>query len=89
MASRQCKNHAIRRSVGVPRDGCRTGAGAGKNTAPANFTLAQILKPAIDLARGGLSSPDNLADTLPMGQGRLARWRSGTQYCPALTAVVA
>src|SRR6266481_4588796 len=43
-----------------------------------NFTLAELLKPAIDLARDGFVIADDLADTLPSGQRRLARWRTGT-----------
>jgi gamma-glutamyltranspeptidase/glutathione hydrolase len=43
-----------------------------------NFTLAELLKPAIDLARNGFVIADDLADTLPSGQRRLARWRTGT-----------
>jgi len=44
-----------------------------------NFTLAQILKPAIDLARGGFVLAGDLADTMPSGQRRLARWPSATR----------
>ena len=45
-----------------------------KNTAPANFTLAQILKPAIELARDGFVVADDMADTLPDMYRRMARW---------------
>ena len=38
------------------------------------FTLAQILKPAIDLARDGLVVADDTADTLPDMYRRMARW---------------
>ena len=38
------------------------------------FTLAQLLKPAIDLARDGVVLADDMADTLPAIHGRLARW---------------
>jgi gamma-glutamyltranspeptidase/glutathione hydrolase len=44
-----------------------------------NFTLAQILKPAIDLARGGFAIAGDLADTMSSGQRRLARWPSATR----------
>ena len=44
-----------------------------------NFTLAQILKPAIDLARGGFVVAGDLADTMSSGQRRLARWPSATR----------
>jgi gamma-glutamyltranspeptidase/glutathione hydrolase len=43
------------------------------------FTLAELLRPAIDLARGGFAIADDLADTLPAGQRRLARWPSGAK----------
>ena len=39
-----------------------------------NFTLAQILKPAIDLARDGFIVADDTADTLPDLYRRMGRW---------------
>ncbi len=41
------------------------------------FTLAELLRPAIALARDGFAIADDLADTLSAGQRRLARWPSG------------
>src|SRR5215213_6164376 len=38
------------------------------------FTLAQLIAPAIRLAREGFVVDDELADTLPRAQPRLARW---------------
>ena len=38
------------------------------------FTLADLLKPAIDLARDGIVVTDDNADTLPDWYRRLARW---------------
>jgi gamma-glutamyltranspeptidase / glutathione hydrolase len=38
------------------------------------FTLADLLKPAIDLARDGIVVTDDNADTLPNWYRRLARW---------------
>jgi gamma-glutamyltranspeptidase / glutathione hydrolase len=38
------------------------------------FTLAQIVKPAIDLARNGLPVADDIADTLPDMYRRMSRW---------------
>src|SRR5436190_5897704 len=38
------------------------------------FTLAQILKPAIELARDGFVIVDDMADTLPDMYRRMARW---------------
>jgi len=39
-----------------------------------HFTLAQILKPAIELARNGFVVADDTADTLPDMYRRMARW---------------
>jgi gamma-glutamyltranspeptidase/glutathione hydrolase len=44
-----------------------------------NFSLADILKPAIDLARDGLIVTDDTADTLPDWHKRLARWPSSAK----------
>jgi gamma-glutamyltranspeptidase / glutathione hydrolase len=38
------------------------------------FTLAELLQPAIELARNGLPLADDMADTLPGIYRRLARW---------------
>src|SRR5437762_5023643 len=38
------------------------------------FTLAQLIAPAIKFAREGFAVDDELADTLPRGQPRLAVW---------------
>jgi gamma-glutamyltranspeptidase/glutathione hydrolase len=38
------------------------------------FTLAQLIEPAIRLAREGFAVADDLADSLPRAQPRLARW---------------
>jgi gamma-glutamyltranspeptidase/glutathione hydrolase len=38
------------------------------------FTLAQLIAPAIKLAREGFAVEDDLADSLPRAQPRLARW---------------
>jgi gamma-glutamyltranspeptidase / glutathione hydrolase len=44
------------------------------------FTLAQLLKPAIDLARDGFAITDDMADTLPEAYAkRLARWPSSAK----------
>jgi gamma-glutamyltranspeptidase/glutathione hydrolase len=39
-----------------------------------NFTLAQLLAPAIALARKGIPIEDDVADSLPRAQSRFARW---------------
>jgi gamma-glutamyltranspeptidase/glutathione hydrolase len=43
------------------------------------FTLADLLKPAIDLARDGIVIADDSADTLPDWHRRLARWESSAK----------
>jgi len=43
------------------------------------FTLADLLQPAIALARDGFPIADDTADSLPQDRGRLARWPSSAQ----------
>src|SRR4051794_23702163 len=43
------------------------------------FTLAQLLEPAIVLARDGFALTDDMADTLPGWHRRLARWPSSAK----------
>lgn len=43
------------------------------------FTLAQLLEPAIALARDGFVVSDDMADTLPGWHRRLARWPSSAK----------
>ncbi|MHB0770684.1 gamma-glutamyltransferase [Bradyrhizobium sp. 5.13L] len=43
------------------------------------FTLAQLLAPAIALARDGFIVGDDIADTLPTWHRRLARWASSAR----------
>lgn len=43
------------------------------------FTLAQLLEPAITLARDGFIVGDDMADTLPGWHRRLARWPSSAR----------
>jgi gamma-glutamyltranspeptidase/glutathione hydrolase len=43
------------------------------------FTLAELIQPAIALARDGFVIADDLAVTLPSGQQRLARWPSAAR----------
>jgi gamma-glutamyltranspeptidase/glutathione hydrolase len=40
------------------------------------FTLAQLLAPAIAMARDGIPFEDDIADSMPRAQSRLARWPS-------------
>ena len=60
-------------AVGVP------GTVAGLALAHAKFgsgtfTLAELMAPAIDLARNGIPIEDDVADSLPGAQRRMARW---------------
>ena len=62
-------------AIGVP------GTVAGLSLAHAKygsgkFTLAQLIAPAIQLAREGIPIEDDTADSLPRSQARLARWPS-------------
>ena len=65
-------------SIGVP------GTVAGLTLAlekygSGKFTLADLLKPAIDLARDGIVVTDDNADTLPDWYRRLARWSASAK----------
>src|SRR5262245_8276895 len=62
-------------SIGVP------GTVAGLALAHAkygsgNLPLAELIAPAITLARNGVEIVDDIADTLPQAQPRIARWSS-------------
>src|SRR4029077_3021446 len=46
------------------------------------FTLAQLMKPAIDLARDGFVIADDMADTLPTFHERLAKWPASAKIFP-------
>src|SRR5256714_616945 len=64
--------------VGVP--GTVAGlALAHEHYGSGKFTLAQLIAPAIKLAREGLAVEDDLADSLPRAQPRLARWTSSAK----------
>jgi gamma-glutamyltranspeptidase / glutathione hydrolase len=65
-------------AVGVP------GSVAGLALAHAKygsgkFTLAQLIAPAITLAREGIPIEGDVADSLPRSQARLARWEATTK----------
>src|SRR5450432_2340986 len=65
-------------SIGVP--GTVAGlALALEKYGSGQFTLADLLKPAIELARDGFVIADDMADTLPAIRGRLARWPATTR----------
>ena len=64
--------------IGVPG----TGAGlalALEKYGSGQFTLAQLLEPAIALARDGFVVSDDIADTLPGWHRRLTRWPSAAR----------
>jgi gamma-glutamyltranspeptidase / glutathione hydrolase len=65
-------------AVGVP--GTVAGlALAEQKYGSGKFTLADLIMPAIALARDGIAVADDTADTLPTERPRLARWPSSAQ----------
>ena len=72
------KSRASARGIGVP--GTTAGlALALEKYGSGKFALAELLKPAIDLARDGLLIADDIADTLPDEYRWLARWPSSAK----------
>ena len=64
--------------IGVP--GTVAGlALAEKKYGSGHFTLADLIEPAIALARDGIPVADDTADSLPQDRVRLARWPSSAQ----------
>ncbi len=62
-------------AVGVP--GTVAGlALAERKYGSGKFTLAELIAPAIALARGGITVADDIADWLPKDEPRLVRWPS-------------
>ncbi len=62
-------------SVGVP--GTVAGlALAHEKYGSGKLSLADLIEPAITLARNGVDVVDDIADTLPLAQQRIARWHS-------------
>jgi gamma-glutamyltranspeptidase / glutathione hydrolase len=62
-------------SIGVP--GTVAGlALAHEKYGSGKLTLAELIEPAITLARNGVEIVDDIADTLPLAQSRIARWQS-------------
>src|SRR6202045_77616 len=60
-------------AVGVP--GTVAGLSlALRNYGSGKFSLAELVAPAVALARSGIDVADDLADSLPHGQARLKRW---------------
>jgi len=70
------RNSAL--AIGVP--GTVEGlAFAAKKYGSGRFTLADLLAPAIALARGGMPVTDDLADMSPTEHSRLVRWPSSAK----------
>ena len=62
-------------SIGVP--GTVAGlALAHRKYGSGKLTLAELIAPALELARNGVDIVDDIADSLPRAQARLARWPS-------------
>ena len=60
-------------AVGVP--GTVAGLSlALRNYGSGKFSLAELVAPAVALARSGIDVEDDLADSLPHAQARLKRW---------------
>jgi gamma-glutamyltranspeptidase/glutathione hydrolase len=65
-------------AIGVP--GTVAGlALAAEKYGSGRFTLADLIAPAIALARDGIAVADDTADSLPRDRARLARWPSSAQ----------
>jgi gamma-glutamyltranspeptidase/glutathione hydrolase len=72
------KSRSSALAVGVP--GSVAGlALAHERYGSGRFTLAQLIEPSIALARAGFPVDDDLADALPRGQARFARWPSSAK----------
>src|SRR5579862_2028574 len=65
-------------AIGVP--GTVAGlALAAQKYGSGKFTLADLIKPAIALARDGIAVADDIADSLPVDLPRIVRWPSSAQ----------
>jgi gamma-glutamyltranspeptidase / glutathione hydrolase len=65
-------------AIGVPGTVAGLALAEGKYGS-GRFTLADLMKPAIALARDGIAIADDTADSLPIDRPRLARWPSSAQ----------
>src|SRR5450755_4744497 len=66
-------------SVGVP--GTVAGlALAHQKYGSGKLSLADLIRPAIELARNGVDIVDDIADTLPRARARFARWPSSAPF---------
>jgi gamma-glutamyltranspeptidase/glutathione hydrolase len=72
------KSRELGLAIGVP--GTVAGlALAHRRYGSGQFTLAQLIAPALALAREGVPVEDDTADSLPSAQERLARWPSSAK----------
>jgi gamma-glutamyltranspeptidase/glutathione hydrolase len=72
------KSRDIGLAIGVP--GTVAGlALAHRKYGSGQFTLAQLIAPALALARDGIPVADDTADSLPFAQDQLARWPSSAK----------
>ena len=72
------KSRDLALGIGVP--GTVAGlALAEEKYGSGHFTLADLIQPAIALARAGIPVADDTADSLPQDRMRLARWPSSAQ----------
>jgi gamma-glutamyltranspeptidase/glutathione hydrolase len=72
------KSRDLGLAIGVP--GTVAGlALAHRQYGSGQFTLAQLIAPALALARDGIPVEDDTADSLPLVQERLARWPSSAK----------
>jgi gamma-glutamyltranspeptidase/glutathione hydrolase len=75
-------------AVGVP--GTVAGlALAHEKYGSGRFTLAQLIAPALALARNGIAVEDDLAESLPRAEARLRRWPSSRIFLRADGSVLA
>jgi gamma-glutamyltranspeptidase/glutathione hydrolase len=65
-------------AIGVPGTVAGLALAAAKYGS-GHFTLADLIAPAIALARAGIDVADDTADSLPVDKPRLARWPSSAQ----------
>jgi gamma-glutamyltranspeptidase/glutathione hydrolase len=72
------KSRDIGLAIGVP--GTVAGlALAHRKYGSGKFTLAQLIAPAVALARNGIAVENDVADSLPSAQKRLAQWPSSAK----------
>src|SRR4051812_46326014 len=89
MSASRSSMAAATRSTRPPRSASRSRCGipgtvaglalAHERYGSGKFTLPQLIAPAISLAREGIPVDDELADTLPRAQPRLARWPAAAE----------